>query len=534
MLDTCHWQRSVPWLLLPALLCPSTSAASINCASEAIKSPELPGISVINLSASPTFNYSISIQAIGPATNLSNLNFCNVTVTYTHPGENDTVNTQVWLPLSGWNGRLQGTGGGGFSTGIGPGMLAPAVQQGFAAANTDGGHDPTNYFSAASWAWVSPHNVNEYLLQDFAGVSLHEMAIIAKQVVESAYGTKPKYSYWNGCSTGGRQGLMMAQRYPKDYDGILALAPAINWDSMGVGEYYSQFIMNQLNYYPPRCELDAITAAAIGACDGLDGVVDGVISLPNECHFSPYSVVGKSFSCNGANATISHNAATVVNAAWGGARNSNGSFLWYGLHQDAPLALPNNAALATTTCTTTAETNCTGAPFGPDPDWIRYFVLNDVDFDITKISHADYDWIMHLSRNRYGTIMGTADPDLSFFRAAGGKMITWHGLADQLIFPNGTVDYYKRVLERDPQAQDFYRFFEAPGTVHCAVGAGPYPETALESLMQWVEAGMTPETLATVGTNANGTEVRRNICPWPQVQTYVGGDPNVASSFVCR
>ena len=232
ILSKSLWQHCLLWLPLRFVLAAPVSSPHVSCNPNEIASPNYPGITIMNLSASSVLNYSTSTTTDGEyvAMNLTNLNFCNVTVTYTHPGENDTIHVQVWLPLSGWNGRFQGTGGGGFSTGVGSDVLAPAINAGFAAANTDGGHPSEDFFSAADWAWVSPHNVNEYLLQDFAGVSLHEMAVIGKQVIESVYATKAKYSYWNGCSTGGRQGLMMAQRYPEDYDGILANAPAINWD----------------------------------------------------------------------------------------------------------------------------------------------------------------------------------------------------------------------------------------------------------------------------------------------------------------
>jgi hypothetical protein len=243
------------------------------------------------LSVSERQNYSYA------PLNITGLNFCNVNITYTHPGYNDTIHVQVWLPLKGWNQRFQGTGGSGFVTGVFDQALAPAVAQGYSAVSTDGGHE-LNVTSAAAWALVSPGNVDWNLLQDFASTALNDMTVLGKAVTKSYYGTAPKYSYWNGCSTGGRQGLMMAQRFPDAYDGILAAAPAINWPSFIVAEYWGQFMMNQLGVYPPQCEFDAITTAAVSACDALDGLVDGIIASPEKCHFNPHILVGKSFNCS--------------------------------------------------------------------------------------------------------------------------------------------------------------------------------------------------------------------------------------------
>ena len=549
-----RWQRVLLRLQLPLLLAPFASGASPACSSSSIKNPEVVGASILGITASQVLKYSIETQQTGDysAQNLTDLNFCNVTVTYIHPGENDTINAQFWLPLSDYNGRFQAGGGGGFTSGLGPQVLAPAVAQGFAAGDTDGGYPSDAESFEAPWAWVSPNNVNEYLLQDFAARALHELAVIGKQVIQSAYGSAPNYSYWNGCSTGGRQGLMLAQRYPSDFDGILALAPAINWDSMyiktsifsipgltsfsawAVAIYYPQFIMNQLNYYPPPCELDAITAAAIAACDGLDGVVDGIISLPGECKFEANTTVGKSYSCGSTTAKITQDAATIADATWNGARSTNGSFQWYGLNKDAPLTSALGLALDDTTCTIPGQTNCTGAPLGIATTWLNYFVLSEQPLNLTAISHPQWDAILHLSQNEYASIIGTGDPDLTFFNAAGGKMITWQGIADQLVFPNGTVDYYNRVLAYDPSARDYYRFFQSPGTLHCMTGPGPYPQNTLQNLISWVEDGVVPETLEAQSVSENGTTVMRPLCAWPQVQTYIGGNPNLNSSFACK
>jgi hypothetical protein len=517
-------------MLLPKIMFPflfvlwhisSVLAKQQSCSAKDIPYPTLFGAKILALSVSERQNYSYA------PLNITGLNFCNVNITYTHPGYNDTIHVQVWLPLKGWNQRFQGTGGSGFVTGVFDQALAPAVAQGYSAVSTDGGHE-LNVTSAAAWALVSPGNVDWNLLQDFASTALNDMTVLGKAVTKSYYGTAPKYSYWNGCSTGGRQGLMMAQRFPDAYDGILAAAPAINWPSFIVAEYWGQFMMNQLGVYPPQCEFDAITTAAVSACDALDGLVDGIIASPEKCHFNPHILVGKSFNCSGVNATYTPAAATIASAAWGGAHTVNGTSLWYGLNRGAPFS-----GLLNTTCSNLTA-GCGPTPFTISSDWIRLWIEKNPNFSITSMSFADYVAIFHQSNNEYASIIGTADPDLSAFAANGGKMITWHGLADQLIFPSGTADYYNRVLAGDPAAHDYYRFFEAPGVEHCGGGIGPVPTMAFESVVSWVETGVAPATLnGTSAPDVNGTVKVQPLCPYPLVSAYQGGDPAVVSSFAC-
>lgn len=224
-----------------------TFATSGSCTSSTFASLSLAGGEILNLKTTQISNYSVSPAEDRSANhfpeNTTNVNACEVAVQYTHPGQNDTINVVVWLP-SNWTGRFMGVGGGGWGTGYGRPSLAWSVSKGFASATTDGGHDAD--VAADSWALVSPKNVNWVLLQDFAAIALDDMTTLGKESARIFYGEQPKFSYWNGCSTGGRQGLMMAQRYPDQYEGILAAAPAINWEKFLVAEYWPQLIMNQL------------------------------------------------------------------------------------------------------------------------------------------------------------------------------------------------------------------------------------------------------------------------------------------------
>lgn len=230
------------------------AATTEACKSSAIPYPEVFGAEITSLSATKVTNYSLALpqQDMHFAMNVTGLAFCNVSVEYTHPGQGDRINVQIWLPLENWNGRFMGTGGGGYSSGENPAAMTYAVSLGYATVSTDGGH-VTNTVDPSSWALKSQGNINWPLLQDFAAISLDDSATIGKAISTSYYGSAPKYSYWNGCSTGGRQGHMMAQRYPTQYDGIMAAAPAINWAKFVAAEYWPQLVMNQLgwNHMPP-------------------------------------------------------------------------------------------------------------------------------------------------------------------------------------------------------------------------------------------------------------------------------------------
>ncbi|KAL2815998.1 tannase and feruloyl esterase [Aspergillus cavernicola] len=466
-----------------------------------------------------------------PTTKNYTIDVCQLTVNYTHPGWNDKITTWISLPLDSWNGRFAGMGGGGWVTGS-LGALSQAVFQGYAAASTDGGHEETA--SIESWVLASKGNLNWANIQDFSAIALDEAASLGKAATELFYGRPPKYSYWNGCSTGGRQGHMMAQRFPAQYDGILAGAPAINWDKFIPAEYWPQVVIKELEYYPSPCEIDAITKYAIQACDQLDGVKDGIISMPGLCHFEPLSVVGKTVRCTAPNGTIkiSKKAAKFAASVWAGAKSSDGSSLWYGSLHETPLT-----ALGGTKCV--SLTSCDPVPFTISADWLRAFISRDSSLDLSTINHQVFNRLFRASVNGFSSVMGTRDPDLTGFKQSGGKMITWHGMKDELIFYNGTEDYYRQALEADPELHDYYRFFPAPGVEHCGGGPGWYPGDSFQALVDWVEKGVAPDTLRAIATpsatgDAHPPLRTADLCAYPKVLTFVGGDPDRASSFTCK
>ncbi|KAI9727799.1 MAG: hypothetical protein M1834_007946 [Cirrosporium novae-zelandiae] len=511
------------------------SVSTSMCSAQSIPYPTVFGAEFSSLQASLVSNYSGYVHEgyyINHASiNVENVSFCNVTLAYTHPGQNDTVNVMVWLPVDEWNERMQGIGGGGWVAGnyFSSWMaMTGAVGEGYMAVTTNGGHTTDDPFD---WALVSPGNVNLYLLQDFASVSLNDAAIIGKKIARSFYGQPPKYSYWSGCSQGGRQGMMLAQRYPTAYDGIAASAPGINWSEVLVGDYWAQLIMTLLGEYPRSCELTALTDAAVLACDGNDGLTDGLISDPESCYFDPYTLVGTTINCTGTGLEmqISTAAAAVANATWTGAQSSNGTQLWYGMGYDTTLTA--DTAVANTECSTNGT--CIGQPFNISSNWIRLFVEKNPKFDFSNMTHQDFDHIFHTSVQQFASIIGTADPDLSEFRDAGGKMLTYHGLADGIIPTGGSSHYYESVKALDPDVHSYYRLFESPGLAHCYGGSGPYPYSLFNNLVKWVESGIAPENLTASFTASNGVQNHRILCPYPQRAHYNGGNSTSVDGFYC-
>ncbi|MEU7019026.1 DUF6351 family protein [Streptomyces sp. NPDC046203] len=452
--------------------------------------------------------------------------YCDVTVTLTHPGEGDHAKVTVWLPETGWNGRLQTLGGSAFAAGDYGAGLAGAVKNGYATATTDAG---VKTYLDSSWALDTKGRVDTSLLKNFASRSEHEAAVVAKQVIAGHYGRTASYAYFNGCSTGGRQGYAEAQRHPGDYDGILANAPAVNWDEFEVATLWPQVVMNNEKTYPSGCAFDAFNTAAIKACDALDGVRDGLVENPARCDFDPRRLIGTTLECEGERVTITAADAAVVRKIWDGPRTASGEKLWSGVPIGADLKFPYLAGTLPD-----AHGDLKGQAFPVPSAWVASWVKKQPAFDVSTITYAQFTALFRQSQAEYGKVIGTDDPDLSAFRKSGGKLLTWHGQQDQLIPTQGTVDYRRQVERRMGGAErvdDFYRVFLAPGAAHCAL-TGQTDD--LGALRAWVERGKAPATLPATLTDSTGKQVARDLCAYPKVSRYQGhGDPAAADSFRC-
>jgi pimeloyl-ACP methyl ester carboxylesterase len=439
-----------------------------------------------------------------------------VTAVVTHPPARDRVTVWIALPTRNWNGRFLGTGGGGFVGGAVTSLRGPAAQ-GFAVGATDTGHEG----GSARFALQASGRLNWQEIRDNAYLGIHEMTVVGKALAAAFYGQPPRYAYFSGSSTGGRQGLMAAQRYPDDYDGIFAGCPAVHWAKMVPGTAWPQAVMNETRTYVTKAKLDAATAAAVAACDAADGVTDGVIDDPLRCTWDPQALVGSKIGDD----TFTAADAEVVRKIWEGPRDREGKFLWYGVTRGSSLL-----ALAGT-----GGTPLVGKPFGVALDWIRFFLAQDPKYDGTTLQRAEFELFFSQSAELYGPVFSADDPDLTRFRARGGKMIITHGLADQLIPPQGTIAYFEDVQQRMGGADrtaEFARLFLVPGVDHGFRGAGPSPTGTLQAVVRWVEEGRAPDRLLAETREAGKLIRSRPLFPYPQFAKYSGtGSTDDATNF---
>lgn len=447
------------------------------------------------------------------------------------------VNIWVAMPETQWNGRFRAEGGGVYAGVVS--VAADSVRQGFVGVQTDTGHSGSPLSGA--FGMLEPGLPDTQLQTDFAHRAIHLMAVVGKQLVRAYYSQDPVRSYWFGCSTGGRQGLMMAQRYPGDYDAILAGAPAIHWDRFQSYQIWPQVVMREEIGGPmSAAKLGLATQRAVASCDGADGVIDGVIDDPRSCGYNPVAdpTITAAGCTPGDDSCLTVGEATAVQKIWGGARNAEGELLWPGVDRGTAL----NALAGT-------------FPFPIPIEQARYWVYFDPDWDWTKLTYANYDRFFNDNREKVGPLMGTDNPDLSRFRARGGKLIMYHGWSDPLIMAQGTTRYWTQVQQTMANAgipMDFAKLYMVPGMGHCSGGAGPnqFGQSAggfvpddpqrnvFRALMEWSESDTEPQAItATKFANDNptlGVTRTRPLCAYPQVARYDGtGSTDDAANFAC-
>ena len=437
--------------------------------------------------------------------------FCRVALTV-----QPQIRIEVWLPRDNWNGSFRGEGGGGYAGNISYGGLAEGIRNGYATASTDTGHPAS---AGGSFALNADGALNMQSIGDFAERSLRELASKGKAIVTAYYGTPAKRSYWNGCSTGGRQGLIAAQRFPEEYDGLAIAAPAINWDRFIPSELWPQIVMNRTVGAPiAAAKLTMATKAAIAACDPKDGVADGVINDPRQCTYDPHALVCK--AGDEAASCLTGREADAIAKIWNGPADASGRRLWFGLERGTPLNFLAGSM-----------------PFPIATAHTQYWVHQDPTFDWRTLTEAAFESELRASQKKFRDVIGTDEAKLDGFLKRGGKMIIWHGDADQLIFPRGTVNYFERVRSANGGARrvdESIRLFLAPGVGHCGGGDGPAPAGVFEAVVDWVEKGVAPKTLQAARKKADGTALTRPLCPYPAIAKWTAkGSTDEAANFVC-
>ncbi|MDQ2775465.1 MAG: tannase/feruloyl esterase family alpha/beta hydrolase [Acidobacteriota bacterium] len=439
--------------------------------------------------------------------------FCRVAAVL-HPSADSAIRIELWMPEADWNGRLEGTGNGGFAGNLAYGALAAGVKRGYAVVNTDMGMatppgEDATVFIGRPERW-----------KDWGYRSTHDMTVEAKRLVTAYYKRPATHNYFVGCSTGGEQAWMEAQRYPDDYDGIVGGAPANN--RTGVHESILwNFISTERTPENriPTAKLHALAAAVMNACDRLDGVADGLIGDPQKCSFDPASV-----ECSGAenDSCLTRQQVAVVRRLYAGPVNPRtGQQIYPGL--------PKGSELGWDRLGPGADGQ---PPYAPIFTWVfgHHWNWRSFDFD-RSVTAVD---------KKLAADVNATSLNLNAFRDHGHKLLIYHGWSDWLVPPGESVEYHDAVASETSgkDVDQFYRLFMAPGMNHCSGGVGPDHFDALSAVVAWVETGHAPDKLIASQFPADqhsGPPLRtRPLCPYPQAARYQGhGSIDDATNFFC-
>jgi feruloyl esterase len=433
--------------------------------------------------------------------------FCRVAAVAA-PSSDSHIAIEVWIPDA-WNGKLLGTANGGFAGAIGYPAMAAGLARGYAVVGTDTGH----IGDQLEFADGHPEKV-----VDWAYRSIHVMTDVAKLVVRAARGQLPSHAYFEGCSTGGQQALSEAQRYPDDYDGIVAGDPGHNRVRLILGFLWSWIATHDDDRRPvlPVAKLPAIAKAAVAACDASDGVKDGVIGDPRTCRFDP-----KTLACTGAetDACLTPTQVAAVEKVYAGAKNPR-----------------------------TGEQILPGWVRGSEQGWGTYIInpreparvgfFRALAFHDPHWDWRTFDWDRDVAfADAQVPYLSATSRDLRAFQSRGGKLVMYTGWADPVVPPQDTVAYYDEVVKASgglARTQSFFRFFPVPGMAHCGGGSGTSTFDALGALEAWIERGTAPQQLLGQRIVNGAVERTRPICAYPTVARYRGtGSTNAAESFAC-
>lgn len=447
------------------------------------------------------------------------------------PSSDSHIEFEVWLPSSGWNGKIHGEGNGGFAGSINYSALADAVMSGYASSSTDTGHKG----DATDARWALGHTEK---IVDFGYRAVHETAEKSKAIVRAFYGDSAKRSYFSSCSNGGRQALMEAQRYPADYDGLIAGAPASSFTHI-VAAFTWDLQATEIDprSYIPASKYPAIEAAALASCDARDGVKDGVIDDPTKCDFKPAML-----RCNGpeSDACLTQPQIAALEKIYAGARDSQGQQIYPGFLPGGESG-PGSWALWVSGAAPGKSLQYAFATQGG-----ANLIYQNAAWDFRAFS-LDRD--VKVADDTMGLRLNAVDPNLKALKDRGGKLILYHGWSDSALAPLSTVKYYQSVMAKMGQKEttDFVRLYMVPGMQHCGFGPGPDSFGATPggpqadsghsmsvALERWVEMGKAPDKIIATKYAADRVVRTRPLCPYPQVARYSGpGSTDDAANFTC-
>jgi feruloyl esterase len=432
--------------------------------------------------------------------------YCRVAATL-KPSADSDIRMEVWLPEN-WNGKIEMVGNGGWAGVISYAAMAAAVKEGYASTSTDTGHEGGN----GMFALGHPEKI-----VDFGYRAVHDTLVTAKAVSASYYGKGPKYSYWNGCSTGGRQALVEVTRYPEDFDGVVAGAPAnphLHLHASSVERSMEEMKLPK-DAALSTAKIETLHKAVMAQCDARDGVKDGLIGDPLKCKFDPSVLL-----CKGADSDACLTAPQVelAKVVYADVKTKKGETIWTGFEPGGELQYASMR-------------NIPAQP-GGGLDSIRILGYQNADWDWRMF---DLDRDVAMADEKAGFI-DAHTYDLSPFKAHGGKLLLYHGWADQAIPPGNTINFYKGVLAKMGAKQDdWMKLYMVPGMMHCQGGDGPDQFNKMAVVERWREAGTAPKEIVASHVSGGQVDRTRPLCAYPQVAVYKGaGSTNDASSFTCK
>ena len=435
--------------------------------------------------------------------------FCRVAATL-KPSSDSDIKIEVWMPAATWNQKFQAVGNGAFSGAIAYPAMMTAIGRGYAAASTDTGHAG----GSASFGLGHPEKVI-----DFGWRAVHEMTVASKAIIAAYYDRGPRFSYWNGCSAGGRQAMKEAQRFPADFDGIIAGAPGLDWTGRAAQAVrVAQALQKDEAARLSSAKARLVHAAALQACDALDGVKDSVIADPKRCAFDPAVL-----QCKGEDeaSCLTQGQVSTVRMLYSARANPQ-------TKRDIT-GLSPGSELGWTDLGWTASARATGL------DQFRFLVFKDPQWAVDRFN---FDTDIVRAEEADNNTLNALDANLKPFIDRGGRLIQYHGWSDPQISPSSSVQYYQRVVEAlggADRVQGAYRLFMAPGMGHCGGGDGPNTFDMVTALEQWVEHGQAPDRIIASHATGGGVDRTRPLCPYPQVATYKGsGSTDDAASFACK
>ncbi len=481
------------------------SADAASCAN--LTNLKLPNTTITSAQVVPAGQFKAPANAKGDFSDLPA--FCRVAMTI-KPSRDSDIKSEIWLPVSGWNGKFEEVGNGGWNGFIQYAALAEALGRGYAAASTDTGH----VGDTASFAVAHPEK-----LIDFGYRAAHETAVQGKATITALYGEAPRFSYFTGCSGGGRQGFMEAQRYPADFEGIVAGDPGFDRAAESLQLIAAaQDTHKDAASFIPREKFVVLHQAALDACDALDGIKDGIISDPTRCKFDPGVTL-----CKGTDGPECLTAAQVEVARKLYAPiidPKTGKEIFPGFEPGTELRFANIAGAP--------------QPLGMADETFKYTVFHNPNWDFRTLDIGPD--IARARKMDHGVVSATST-NLKPYAGRGGKLIIYHGWADQNIAPLVSVDYYEALIKTmgTKMVEDSVRLYMVPGMGHCGGGEGPNVFDMLSALQQWKEHGLAPKEVI-ASQIVSGNVIRtRPLCPYPQEAVYKGsGSTDEAQNFVCK